>query len=426
MEEAAPDSPTENTASLRSPLSRKVMSTTQTSEGVTVTEPTPRKQPSKAEEAVRHVAVFLPGLYGGGAERTMLSLAGGMAGRGHRVDLVLAEAEGPYTAEIPETLRVVDLSRGRRVRWGRTMRRIPSLVRYLRKEQPEAVLSALTRSNMALIWARRLAGVTSRVVVNEQNTLTAGLADRGRLLANLTLGLVRRVYPGADRVVGVSQGVVDDLVEVVGLPAPLVSVSYNPAVTPDLERKMNEPLDHAWFESGQPPVILAVGRLATQKDYPTLLEAFAQLRRDRVVRLMILGEGPERSKLEALVRELDIEDDVAMPGFVSNPYPYMARADVYAMSSRWEGLPTVLIEALYCRALIVSTDCPSGPNEILTAGNTGRLVPMSDPPALAAAVGDALDGRIQPPTEASWKPYSLETVVDHYLALLLEPEGTKS
>jgi glycosyltransferase involved in cell wall biosynthesis len=372
----------------------------------------------EANDGRKRIAVFLPGLYGGGAERTMLSLAEGIAGRGYRVDLVLAEAEGPYLHEVPETVQVIDLSGGRRARWGRTMSRIPSLATYFRRERPDALLSALTRSNLAAIWARRLARSTSRVVVNEQAQLTAGLAEAGRVVAILTRSLVRAFYPGADRVVGVSQGVVDDLVAL-GLPAPLTKVIYNPAVTPDLEWKMREPLEHPWFQPEEPPTILAVGRLATQKDYGTLLEAFAQLRRNRHARLMILGEGPERATLEAHVRGLGMEDDVSMPGFVANPYPYMARAAVFVMSSRWEGLPTVLIEALRCGTPVVSTDCPSGPREILKGGERGRLVPMSDASALGAALAAALDGDIPHPDEASWQPYALDTIVDQYLGLLL-------
>jgi glycosyltransferase involved in cell wall biosynthesis len=156
-----------------------------------------------------------------------------------------------------------------------------------------------------------------------------------------------------------------------------------------------------------------------QKDFPTLINAFARLRQSRPARLLILGEGPERPMLEALLAQLGVEQDVSLPGFVKNPYPYMARASVFAMSSRWEGLPTVLIEALYCGAPIVATDCPSGPSEILRNGEIGRLVPMKEPTALAEAIKAALDGEVPRPSRGSWQSYTLETIVDQYVGLLL-------
>jgi len=180
-----------------------------------------------------------------------------------------------------------------------------------------------------------------------------------------------------------------------------------------------EPVEDEWFAPGSDPVILAVGRLDTQKDYPTLLESFASLRARRAVRLMILGEGPLRRELESTVSRLGLEADVRLPGFVENPFAYMRRCSVYVMSSLYEGLPTVLIEALASGARIVSTDCPSGPDEILAGGAYGRLVPMSDSAALEAAIDDAIDDATPLPGPESWKPYELNTVVEQYRRVLL-------
>lgn len=366
----------------------------------------------------KRLAIYLPGLLGGGAERTMLSLAKGLAGRGHAVDLVLAQAEGPYLAEVPESVRLVELNT-RHLSIGRTFASLPALVRYLRHQQPEALLSALRRANVTALWARRLAGVPGRVVISEQNTWSPRIQQSTNWYGRMILRLAKRFYPWADAIVAVSEGTADDLAQVLGIPRERIGVIHNPGVTPELRNKAQAPLDHPWYQPGQPPVMLAVGRLTVQKDFPTLIRAFAQVRKTRPARLLILGEGQERPALEALVTELGLKEDVSLPGFVENPYAYMARASVFVLSSRWEGLPTVLMEALYCGAPLVATDCPSGPREILRGGQYGELVPVGDSTALAQAIETALaDKRPSPPPE-SWHPYELETVVNQYINLLL-------
>lgn len=370
----------------------------------------------------KHLTIYLPALYGGGAERVMLNLAQGIAGRGHMVDLVLAQAEGPYLAEVPESVRLVDLGKGSIVNRNRTLTRLPSLIRYLRVERPDAMLSALSRANLVAICASRIAGKPRRVVVSQHNTVSMAAPNMPDHLGRIAPRLAKYIYRWADYVVGVSQGVVDDLVQSVGVPQHLVKVIFNPGVTPELRKKAQERLNHPWFQPGEPPVIIAVGRLSPQKDFPTLLKAFAYLRQTRQVRLLILGEGAERKSLEALAAQLGIEQDVCLPGFVENPYPYMVNASVFVLSSLWEGLPMVLVEALYCGPPIVATDCPSGPREILKNGEFGRLVSVGEPEALAEAIGAALDGKVPRPPLESWQPYDLETVVDQYVNVLLNGE----
>lgn len=373
----------------------------------------------------KRLTIFLPALYGGGAERTMLNLAEGIAGRGHNVDLVLAQAEGPYLAQVPESVRIVDLGEGSIVNRNRTLTRLPSLIRYLRDVQPDAMLSALSRANLVAIFARRIAGTPERVVVNQQNTVSKDAPNFPDRLGRQAPRLAKYIYRWADSVVGVSQGVVDDLVDSVGVPQDLVKVIFNPGITPELRKKAQAPLDHPWFQPGEPPVVVAVGRLSMQKDFPNLITAFARLRQSRPARLLILGEGDQRRMLEKLAGDLGVEQDVALPGFVENPYPYIVNASVYVLSSLWEGLPTVLVEALYCGPPIVATDCPSGPREILRNGDFGRLVPVGDPEVLAEAIGDALDGKISRPPRESWQPYDIETVVDQYVDLLLNGHEEK-
>ncbi len=359
------------------------------------------------------IALFLPSLRGGGAERVMVNLARGFVERGLRVDLVLARAEGPYLSQVPKEVRVVDLG-ARRVLYS-----LPGLVRYLCRERPQAMLSALNHANIVAIWAKLLARVQTRLVVAEHNTLSRSTQNASSVRVKLLPFLIKTFYPYADAVVAVSRGVAEDLVTTTKLPMEKIKVIYNPVITPELFAKAEEPLDHPWFRPGEPPVVLGVGRLTQQKDFPTLIRAFALVRKERPARLMILGEGEERPKLEALVRELRLEEDVALPGFVDNPYKYMKRAAVFVLSSLWEGLPTVLIEAMALGTPVVATDCPSGPAEILENGKWGHLVPVGEPLHLARAILKILqdDVYISPP-KVAWKRFSKDNAVIAYLQVL--------
>lgn len=233
------------------------------------------------------------------------------------------------------------------------------------------------------------------------------------------LRLVRSFYPWADTISAVSEGVADDLAQVVGIPRERIEVIHNPGVMPELRNKAQAPLDHPWFQPDQPPVVLAVGSLTVQKDFPTLIRSIAHVQETRPVRLLILGEGQDRPELEALVRQLGLEESVSLPGFVANPYAYMARASVFVLSSRWEGLPTVLMEALYCGAPVVATDCPSGPREILRDGQYGQLVPVGNVTTLAHAIETTLEDNTARPPQESWQPYELANVVNRYIDVLL-------
>ena len=351
-------------------------------------------------------------MQGGGAQRAMLKVAGGLADAGHSVDLVLARAEGPFMSEIPAGVSVVDL-KARRVAMA-----LPALVRYLRRERPAAMLSALDYVNLIALWARKFAGGSTRLVVSERNTLSVSTGTSRSRRQRLVPALSKRYYRWADSVVAVSQGVADDLTKTLGLADDLVRVIYNPVITPEMLLKSQEPLQHDWFAPNQPPVVVGAGRLGPQKDFSTLIRAFATVREKRPARLIILGEGPDRNDLEVLVRELGLEDDVLLPGFSSNPYPYMRNADLFVLSSRYEGLPGVLIEALACGAKVVSTDCPSGPREVLADGAYGRLVPVGDSSAMAEAILDALASERRDTPAECLRPFLPETVIHQYLDVL--------
>ena len=321
----------------------------------------------------------------GGAERVMLNLAAGLAGQDMDVDLVLASAVGELLARVPQTVRVVDLG-ARRV-----LTSLPSLVHYIRSARPCAMVSAMNHANLVAILARWSARVPLRLVVAEHNTMSRSTQHAASLRDRAMPLLARWFYPRADAIVAVSQGVADDLARTTGLSGDSIHVVHNPVVTPELAAQAAAPIEHPWFAPGEPPVILAVGRLTRQKDYPTLIEALAEVRRKKPARLLILGEGEERARIEAMARTMSLAGAVMLPGIDPNPYRYMAHAAVFAMSSAWEGLPTVLIEALAAGATVVSTDCPSGPREILEGGRWGMLVPVGDAKALAAALVAAME-----------------------------------
>src|SRR5262245_44627700 len=396
----------------------------------------------------RHLAIFLRSLVGGGgAERMMVTLAGALAERGHRVDLVLARAAGNFFDEIHPGVRVVDLGvrtmlpalpallrlPGEGVRMlpaflppatPRVLGAIPALARYLQEERPDSMLSALNFSNLAALWARRLSGVPTRLVVSERNTLSVrALRSSERSLRALP-GMIRRFYPWADAVTAVSDGVADDLARITGIPRAEIATTWNPVVSPAIAEAAARPLDHPFFRPGEPPVVLGAGKLRPQKDFGTLLDAFAKVRAARPARLVILGEGPQAGSLRVRARRLGISADVSLEGFVSNPFAYMARAGVFALSSAWEGLPAVLIQAMACGCPVASTECPSGPAEILEKGALGPLVPVGASAALAAAILRLLDA----PTDRDLLrrragDFSVDRVAERYLAALLPPQA---
>jgi glycosyltransferase involved in cell wall biosynthesis len=374
-----------------------------------------RSEDSMAEPQKR-LAIYLPTLVGGGAERVLLNLADGFAQRGYPVDFVLAQREGAFSDAVPDSVRLIELNT-RQLKFGRSIFSIPALVRYIRRERPAALLTGL-HANIIAVWAKLLAGVPFRLVISEHNTFSLQNQMLPVGLRQLNYWLIRWNYPRADRIVAVSEGAADDLAVSARISRDKIKVIINPIITPELKAKVKEDVDHPWFKPGEPPVILAVGRLTSQKDYPLLIQAFKKVRQSTPARLLILGDGEEREKLAALIHQLGLEKDASLPGFDHNPYKYMAHASVFALSSRWEGLPTVLVEALYCGARLVSTDCPSGPREILHGGQFGKLVPVGDVDALSKAILDSLhDGKAQPPEE-SWQPFELDVVVDQYLKLL--------
>lgn len=361
---------------------------------------------SEAHDRRLRVALLLPLLVGGGAERVTLNLIEGLEGLGCEVHLVVFAAKGELVDAVPTGTRLVDLRSGRAL-----LTPLP-LARYLRRERPDLMICVEGHSNLVALLARRLAGVPTQLVLTEHIALPdppAGFKDRAyRRLA-------RFAYKDAAAVVAVSGGVADSVAAGVGIPRDSVQVIMNPVLTRRYWESVELPMEHPWLQPGQPPVILGVGRLVPQKDFPNLIQAFHKVRSERNARLMILGEGPDRAALEGLAAELGLSDSVLLPGFVNNPVTYMAHAAVFALSSIREGLPTVLIEALATGTPVVSTNCESGPFEILEGGRLGALVPVRDHEALAHAIVEALDAPRTGVGSDVLAPYSPEESARNYL-----------
>lgn len=361
------------------------------------------------------LALFLPSLAGGGAERIMLNLAAGFTGRNYRVDLVLVKAIGEYMDRVPAGVRLVNLEASR------PLTAVPALVRYLSGERPHALLATITNANLAALWALQLSGIpTCRCVVREASTLSVELAHSSALNRLLVPPLMRCTFAGAAAIVAPSRGVADDLAQITGIRRDSIKVIYNPVVSATLLARSRQLADHHWLTEEGVSIIIGIGRLTRQKDFPTLLRAFATVRHQRRARLIILGEGEDRPALAALARELGIADDFDLPGFIANPYAFLSRAALFVLSSRWEGLPGVLIEALACGVKVVATDCPSGAREILDDGTYGELVPVGDDGAMAAAMLRALSGEFVAADPAAWiGHFDLNANIDRYLELLI-------
>lgn len=399
------------------------------------------------------VCILIPSLAGGGAERATLLLASGLLERGHEVDLVLRDLVCDYPEYVPGGARLFHLSRRRnaenpsgprllpigpqplvpattpaRLRFPRLTlapavpwRQWPLLAStslprwaaatamYLDRERPDALLAMLTSAVVAATLAACVTHHRTRIVASQRNVFRSSREFRRACLS----------YPYADAAVANSRGVAGELGRLSGMSHNRIHTIYNPVVSADLLRRAREPIDHPWLDGSSPPAVLAIGRLHKQKDFATLLAAFALLLRQRCARLLVLGRGPLLENLRSLARDLCIENKVEFLGFVENPYAFMARASLFVLSSRHEGLPNALIEAMACGCPVVSTNCPYGPDEILEGGRWGELVPMGDPEALALAMARTLEN---PPRGQGLRHrasfFSVEKAVERYEELL--------
>ena len=364
------------------------------------------------------IAIVLPNLAGGGVERVRLLLAEQFLAQGYAVDFVLAQARGELIEEVPKGSRIVSLDAPRllSVPW--------RLSNYVRRERPDAMLAALWPLTGLAGLALRLARSNIPLVVSEHNDLrkVPSIKPRERVLLKL---LGPWLYGRAARVVAVSRGVKDSLIETGRLEPGSIAVIHNPIRQSGPDDP--DPADCAlldWWGEGRAIKLIAIGSLKPQKDYPTLLGALRRIRETREARLIVLGDGPERDRLEALARSEGLDEAVRFPGFRAEPYPFLKRADLFVLSSQWEGLGNVITEALLCGCRVVATDCQSGPAELLADGRFGTLVPVADPEALATAVAEKIARPHDPLPGIAWaSQFTPEATARAYLQLLLPRES---
>lgn len=360
------------------------------------------------------IDVYLPDLSGGGAERLHVALVPELAAAGNDVRFLLNRRSGDLLNQLPDDRRVISLNASRQ------LSALQRLVAHLRSDTPDVLLVNMEHMTITALIAKMIARVKTRIIAIQHNTLSEQ-AKRPSLKFRALPLLFRFLLPYADKVVAVSAGVADDLSATCGLDRTKVSVIYNGVIDRDFGRRMAQTPAHPWFADQDVPVIVAVGRMVEQKDFATLIRAFARVRQRTRARLLILGEGPLRNQLEALVADLNLRDHVAMPGFVQNPLSYMRTATLLVMSSQFEGFGNVLVEALACGTPVVSTDCPHGPAEILERGKYGELVACGDSEAMANAICRALSSQSdQDSLRKRGLSFSVETCAQSYLSLFRE------
>lgn len=318
-------------------------------------------------------------LAGGGAERIVQLLLNQLDRSRYSPTLILLEDKVEY--EIPPDITVKCLHKRTPVGF---FRLIYKLAKIIRQEEPYSVISFLTYPNIVLLLAKLLIRYKGRVFVSEHSNPDVSISNQNRPL--LFHFLVRKLYPLSNCVISVSKGAAQELNEDFSIPKEKIRVIHNSVDIQKVKTKAEELPDCKWYQNTDMPIIIAVGRLIKAKAYPDLLRAFATVRQKFPCRLVILGEGQEQQALNKLSAHLDISNDVAFLRFQENPFAYMAHSNIFALSSHWEGFGNVIIEAMACGVPVISTNCPYGPNEIITDGLNGLLVPVGDTDAMAEAI----------------------------------------
>ncbi len=361
----------------------------------------------------QRLCIYAPSYDDGGVGRMLANLARGIVARGYPVDFLAQPRWGPFKDSLPAQVNIIDAVREF------SSAAVPDLTAYLRAHEPAIVISAKERADSVVVAAARAAAGETRVATiigtdHVQRFRGANVLRRWRAYRRL-----RRLYRQVDILIAVSQGVADALAHITGVAREQIFVAPNPTVGAEFFALAKQPPQHPWLNDNKTcPVVLGVGRLGTVKDFATLIRAFARVRKEMAVRLLIIGEGRRRRRLEKLARRLDVQDDVSLPGFADNAYSCMAHADLFVLSSHREGSPNTLIEALAAGTPVVSTDCPSGPREILADGRYGRLVPVGDVRAMATAMREALaEPRGARDSRAAVRQFEIDASTQRYLEI---------
>ena len=356
------------------------------------------------------IAFFIPSFNGGGAQKVIVNLANAMCKKNYQVDLLVVNNTGPFKTNVNSKISIVDLSAKRLI-----TSLIP-LIKYLNSEKPSILITAMTHVNLVAIIAKMLYRSNCKIIVTEHSNTKNNLQSLS--LPNIIVfkSLIRYLYPKADKIVAVSDGVAKSLSVDFQLANSKIQTIYNPIVSDDLIIQSKKTVNHKWLNEKKIPVFLSVGRLSPEKDYPTLIRAFDKVRMIIPSKLIILGEGASRAELSDLIIALNLEKDVDLYGFCENPYAFMRSCDVFVLTSLWEGFGNVLAEALVCNTKVISTNCESGPSEILENGKWGTLVHVSDVNALAEAMISNIHKR-KIKTEIRANDFTIEKSVNSYIQL---------
>lgn len=353
------------------------------------------------------IAFFAPNLEGGGAERVISILSELFFNKGYKVELLLNEAKGPYLSKLPSEIKVIQFNAKK------VILALPQLISYLNENRPHILFTSHLHCSSTAIWATKLANTNTKVIVR-QPTMLRSSEEKQSLKKKLNIKVFLATVKFADHIIVTSKAMAEEFLHLSRIPSKNVTTIYNPLPIDKIMQLANEPLSENEYSLNRAPTIIAVGRLEPVKDFSTLIKAFSILYKQLPIQLLILGEGPQRNELEALIRKLNLEDAVKMPGFVSNPYKYIKNSNTFVLSSLREGFPNSMVEAMACNIHIVATDCNGGTAEILEYGKWGELTPVRDPYSMAQSILDTFDSNYNIDTYKRAQNFSLDKIFYQY------------
>lgn len=356
------------------------------------------------------LSFLLPDLRGGGAQRMIINMANEFSSRGYTVYLMIVEDIGPFKIHIHERIRI------RYFHCSRAQAALLPLVRALYTARPDILYAAMPYMNFLAIAAKFLSGqFFMKLIISERNYFSLNARHEGTVRFLIQKFMMALFYPFADKIIGISKGVADDVKKHLFCGQAKVGWIHNPVISSETMDQLSLECMDRWFENRARPIFVTSGRLVAQKDQKTLLLAFSEFLKQKNGSLLILGEGPLRDDLEGLANRLGITKHILFRGFVPSPLSYMKKADVFVLSSAWEGFCNVLVEALLCGLPVVSTDCPSGPSEILDGGHYGALVPVGDHVKLAKAMETAAEQKADSESQVKRAmDFSVEKICNDY------------
>lgn len=376
------------------------------------------------EREMKRLMIIIPSLGGGGAERVVINLLKGLDMNEFLVTLVVYESDFAYPLPDTVDVAVLDIHSGGNILTfiKNFVNKIISIARFIKKNRPDIVFSLISSTNVTVVLARWLSGIPCNLILSERShpseTLKNSYYDR------TTAYLMKHTYPKVEKIIAVSEEIQQDLIRNFNVPPGKVKVIYNPVDIREIETLSHEEVDHIWFRD-KLPIIVSVGRLTRQKGYSYLIKAFSIVRKSVPCRLLLIGEGEEREELTDIAKSSGIENYVEFIGFQKNPYKYMARSSVFVLSSVYEGLPNVILEAMVLGLPVVATNCPSGPAEIIEDRKNGLLVPVRDEKALADVIvevltNDELRSELSRAAKMRAQSFALDRVIEQYRGVFLE------